>query len=83
MIFILGPNLPQGLQEFGMVSFEDTVVAIGGYSDDGFSNILYKLTCKEESCQWMEMSQKLKVGRRNFIAMMVPSQLTNCQKSSK
>ena len=79
-IFILGPDLPKPLEAHQMVSVDGTVIAIGGYSNDGcYSKSLYKLECSDD-CHWKEMSQKLTAAREWFVAMTIPDEMTNCQK---
>ena len=46
-----------------MVSFEDTVITVGGNKDgdDDSSGHFYQLKCdKKLSCQWTKMAQKMK-----------------------
>jgi hypothetical protein len=62
------------------------VILIGGWEvPDGPQNqtaTLYRLNCEDFfGCNWQEMEQKLKVGRRNFVAMIIPDSLTNCTKT--
>ena len=75
-----GPYLPIPLHAHSMVATENSLVAIGGVTTDGTTtNDLFELTCSETGCKWKEMEQKLKIGRSNFVAMMVPDSLTNCE----
>lgn len=78
-IVISGPDLPIQLREFSMVSFNDTVVAIGGKSFGYNSNSLFKLVCSDQICEWKEMSQKLRTGRFGFVAMLIPEEMADCQ----
>ena len=85
MLF-LGPDLPKPLEDHQLVNFDDTVIAIGGvhdFSSDGKSNVLFKLVCTFEECQWKEMAQKLAVARDSFFAMTIPDEMTKCRKKSQ
>ena len=64
-----------------MVNFDGSVIVIGGWGkEDGHSDSLYKLVCSNDKrCKWEEMSQKLTVARQNFVAMMIPDEMTNCR----
>ena len=81
-----GPDLPKHLLSFSMVEFDHTVVTVGGNgNDDGELNVdtIHKLVCSaaDSSCEWIEMRQKLRVARQLLVAIMVPDELTNCQKT--
>ena len=81
-----GPDLPKPLYLLKMIEFGDTAIAIGGTSYDGLhpSNSLYKLVCYHgTNCEWKEMSQKLRVARFDFVAMLIPDWMTNCKKISQ
>ena len=65
------------------MNFNGTVLAIGGASCGGYSNLLFKLVCYDDDCQWEEMSQKLKVARNYFVAMAIPDEMAVCKKSSE
>ena len=74
-----GPYLPIRLYAHSMVATENSLVVIGGVTDGEYSKDLFELTCSETGCKWREMEQKLTIGRSNFVAMMVPDTLTNCE----
>ena len=64
-----------------MVSFEDTVITVGGNKDgdDDSSGHFYQLKCDEElSCQWTKMAQKMKQQHYYVVAMKIPDELVNC-----
>ena len=64
-----------------MVSVDGAVVAIGGSSNDGNSNAIFRLVCSSlDECQWAEMAQKMSVAREDFVAMAIPYEMANCQK---
>lgn len=75
----IGPDLPKPLFGLSAVEFDGTVIIIGGYSASYPQNCLYKLVCSNDTnCEWSEMSQKLKVGRSGFVAMLIPDELADC-----
>jgi hypothetical protein len=59
------------------------VIVIGGYSDTDYEYqySMYKLICDQLECKWSEMEQQLKIARDDFVAMLIPNQLTNCTKT--
>ena len=67
-----------------MVTLDKDVVAIGGYcypNCSDYQSSLYLMTCQNKVCEWQTMSQELKVGRSNFVAMLIPDELTDCGKN--
>ena len=65
-----------------MVSVDGTVVAIGGWSNSAWSDAIFHLICSAlDECQWAEMAQRLSVARSFFVAMAIPDEMVNCQKS--
>ena len=72
-----------------MVTLDKHLVVIGGfggvkgyatYSDD-YQSPLYLMTCQNKVCGWYTMSQELNVGREDFVAMLIPDELTDCGKN--
>ena len=74
-----GPKLPKALRGHDMVSYEYSIVAIGGYASEegGYLNTLYQLECV--GCSWKKLEQTLKTPRSNFVAMLIPDEMTDCQ----
>ena len=72
-----------------MVTLDKHLVAIGGFGgfkgyhtfDDDYQSPLYLMTCHNKVCGWYTMSQELNVGRRQFVAMLIPDELTDCGKN--
>ena len=77
---LLGPSLPKALYGHAMVTLDKDVVALGGYSS-GSQSSLYLMTCQNKVCEWQTMSQKLKIDRASFVAMLIPDELTDCGKN--
>ena len=70
--------MPRKMKEHHMVILDKTdVVVIGGW-DGGQLSSLYRMTCQNKECEWETMSQTLKFGRNNFVAMLIPDELTDC-----
>ncbi len=53
------------------------VVLVGGHTQsESFLDTLFQL--KHSDGQWIELPQKLKTGRFNHNAMLVPDEITQC-----
>ena len=52
------------------------VILVGGDSDFSTENKIYYL--EHANSTWVEMPQKLKVGRESAISFLVPDEFTNC-----
>ena len=67
---------------FGSQLVEDPqggVILIGGSSQEQpFSDVLYKLSHAGYGAKWIELEQKLSVGSRYHIAILIPDNLVNC-----
>lgn len=70
--------MPKPLEEFRMVDYYGTVVAIGGLSGTSDSDALYKLICTDLTYEWQKMRQTLSGPRRSFVAMTIPDEWTDC-----
>ncbi len=75
-----GPELPTGIYRAQMV--EDPrggVILIGGSSStNAYLHTMYRLAHAEEGARWMELPQKLSIGRYLHTAIMVPDNFVNC-----
>lgn len=62
-----------------MVAKAQSTVLLGG--DDGTSSLsdMYELTCEFGTCYWETMSQKLQEPRQDFVAMIIPDEMANCE----
>ena len=72
--------MPKGLAGHEMVRMDKDLAVIGGYGG-GYSSSLYRLTCTNKACTWQTMTQELTIGRSNFVAMLIPDELTECSKT--
>ena len=66
-----------------MVPLDKDLVVIAGRSCTGgcsFESSLYLLSCHNKACGWTSMSQTLQVARQQFVAMLIPDDLTDCSK---
>jgi hypothetical protein len=75
-----GPELPTGINYAQMV--EDPlggVILIGGSSStNSYLDTMYRLAHAGEGARWMELPQKLSIGRRQHSAIMIPDDVVNC-----
>ncbi len=76
----LGPELPFGIYNSQMVEAQNGgVVLIGGQSStDASLNTLYKLPNAGWDSVWTKMQQKLKTGRSDHTAFLVPDNIVEC-----
>ncbi len=81
--WVRGPDFPApiSLSEIVTTSGSASMFLIGGRDDNGF---IYKLDCSLplNSWTWEKLEQTLKTPRDDFVAMMVPSNVTNCQETT-
>ena len=72
-----GPDLPFGISHASLV--EDPsggVILVGGRSDNNdYLKTLFKLSDAGGDAKWVEMPQKLKVGRSVHTSFLVPDTL--------
>ena len=74
---ISGPQLPQSLAHHTIVSTKTDLYIIGGYNQNSQpQSIILKL----EGSQCIEIQQKLQFPRYGVVAMLIPAQLTTCEK---
>ena len=76
---ISGPKLPEkrvGLKLIRLGSGD--VIAIGGFDGSKNRDTLFRLRCTNRTCQWSEMAQKLNKPKSGFVAIPVPTSMTNC-----
>ena len=74
-IFFLGPSLPKEIRFHSMVTIENKVILIGGFSPgDGYLKDILKLQCA--TCHWEHIGY-LQQAREDFVAIPIPGNLTN------
>jgi N-acetylneuraminic acid mutarotase len=75
-----GPDLPFGIGEAQMVEDQNGgVVLVGGRSHyNTYLDTLYQLPHGGEDAVWTKMGQKLKIGRYNHVAFLVPNDVVDC-----
>ena len=72
-----GPDYPFGISSPSLIEYPGGgVILVGGDSDFSTENKIYYL--EHANSTWVEMPQKLKVGRESAIAFLVPDEITNC-----
>ena len=74
--------MPVPLESAKMVSKEFSGVLMGGYNGTYPTSVMRELTCEFGTCFWRKMSQKLQEPRRDFVAMIIPDSLANCDNES-
>ena len=75
--------MKQKLEGHKMVRMGFDLVVIGGGwiisgVDWGYSKSLYKLTCYNKHCTWVELQQKLKIFRYAPVAFALPDDFFDC-----
>jgi hypothetical protein len=75
-----GPELPFGISNSQMVEDQNGgVVVIGGRSSSLSSlDTLYQLSHGGQDAVWTKMEQKMKTGRRQHTAFLVPDNIVDC-----
>jgi len=75
-----GPELPLGIYSSQIVEDQNGgVVMIGGLtSDDDILDTLYQLPHGGQDAVWTKMEQKMKTGRHEHTAFMVPDNIVDC-----
>ncbi len=75
-----GPELPFGIAGSQMVEDQNGgVVLIGGSSYSvGYLDTLYKLAHGGQDAVWTKMEQKMKTGRSQHTAFLIPDNLVDC-----
>ncbi len=75
-----GPELPFGIEGSQMVEDQNGgVVLIGGRSSSGeYLDTLYQLPHRGQDAVWTKMEQKMKIGRKEPTAFLVPDNVVNC-----
>lgn len=78
----VGPELPVEAASWSAALVEDAeggVIYVGGCNSNNENmKTLYHLAHAGDGSRWVELPQKLKTARREFVAFMIPEHLTNC-----
>ena len=64
--------MPKKLYRHSAVEIGGDLYTVGGSSTDGYQTAIYKMSCWSRVCTWTTMTQKLKVGRQDFVAIAIP-----------
>ena len=79
-----GTDLPFGISDAALV--EDPaggVILVGGFSqNDSFLQTLFRLSDAGDDAEWVEMPQKLKIGRHEHTSFLVPDDIASCSLTS-
>jgi hypothetical protein len=75
-----GPELPFGIRDAQMVEDQNGgVILIGGESSSvGNFDTLYQLPHGGQDAFWTKMEQKMKTGRSEHTAFLVPDNIVDC-----
>jgi hypothetical protein len=75
-----GPELPFGIIDSQMVEDQNGGVVLIGGESQSVSNLdtLYQLPHGFQDAVWTNMEQKMKTGRRQHTAFLVPDNLVDC-----
>ena len=94
VILFSGPQLPFALVHSTMISFpeKDRVVLVGGNNMTEENRILREggrydmpfwtnelLELQSNTMVWTVMDQKMKYGRRDHVAFLIPDEMTICK----
>ena len=64
--------MPKKLAFHSAVEIGGDLYTLGGSSIDGYQTAIYRMSCWSRVCTWTTMTQKLKLARRNFVAIAIP-----------
>lgn len=70
-----GPKLPEKMVEISLVTNQNGNGVLVVYQEK-----IHELKCSEQGCEWVKLEQELSVGRDDYVAMLIPDELVNCQK---
>jgi hypothetical protein len=73
-----GPDLPIGIDSAKMVEDPNGGVILVGVSSNSYRNTLYQLPHGGADAVWTKMEQKMKIGRLNHVAFLVPDDVVDC-----
>jgi hypothetical protein len=74
-----GPELPFGIDNSQLVEDQNGgVVLIGGSSPFGRLDTLYQLPHGGQNAVWTKMEQKMKIGRGQHTAFLIPDNVVDC-----
>ena len=75
-----GPDLPFGISNPALI--EDPtggVILVGGQSENNSAlQTLFRLPGAGDDAKWIEMPQKLKIGRNRLTSFLVPDDVASC-----
>ena len=75
---VAGPSLPAELAGHEMVRVGYDLIVLGGATNEILSGSIFKLSCANQSCQWVTLEQELKTPRIYFVAVAVPNDFLQC-----
>ncbi len=79
--FQTGPRLPFQMMNAASVTDGDTLLILGGSSDDiGYTHLsaMVVFKCQNKICKWTQLDQELNSRRKSFVTMLIPDNLLEC-----
>ena len=76
--FFVGPTLPKPLFGHEMVPLGNGQAIIGGFSTNSDNSKTFMVTCSNRNCKLEILRQELSVPRGWFVAMPIPTNMTEC-----
>ena len=64
--------MPKKLAFHSAVEIGGDLYTLGGSSGAGYQTTIYRMSRWSRVCTWTTMTQKLKLARRNFVAIAIP-----------
>ena len=79
----IGARLPHSMASHSLVTTENNLYTIGGF--DGYNAVsdILKFECETSDCSWTPMDQKLRFGRFDAVAILIPDDVTECTNERK
>ena len=66
------------LEGHEMVKVGHDLIVLGGKNETGYSDMLFKLSCHNNNCDWETLPQKMENPRFGFVAIAVPDDFITC-----
>ena len=54
------------------------IFTLGGAEGLEFSDSLFRLSCRNNICEWEKLAQTLKIARMEFVAIAIPDDFVKC-----
>ena len=66
--------MPKRIRDHSAVEIGGDLYTVGGYSNDGsgYQTAIHRMSCSSRVCTWTTMTQELKDGRQQLVAIPIP-----------